>query len=660
MAHDALFAGALRGALVLCAALLAMPLLRRAASSTRRLVLALGLAAALVVPVLSAALPAWHVRAPSLALPLHGRIVAERPVAGPAPAPATAPALSPAAPSPRRVDPLTLVTGAWALGALLLLVRLASSLARARAVVRRATPAPGWERARARARAATGVSVQVRETSELDAPAVCGVLSPVVLVPRAAEGWDEQRRHHVLLHELAHVRRRDGLAQIVADLAVALHWMDPLAWLCARRLRVERELAADDAALEHGARPSSYAEDLLAIAGALPAPAGVLGMGEPARLAARVRAVLARGRRRAPLGAAKTAAIVAAASTAAVAVACTAPTGAAAGSAASASAPPAADASGSSIDPAIQAIADAELDRTLRDWAASAGVVVVLDPSTGRVLADAGRDHGARADLARLRASLPGSTMKVVTLAAAFDAGLASPAESIDCENGAFHYAGDTIHDASPHGVLPLPQAVAVSSNIAFAKLFDRIGGDRLERELRALHFGEAPGSIPDRIDDHSLRGVVTAIGEGATATPLQIAAAYAAVADGGRYVAPTFSAHATAHPEPVMKPETARTVMAMLDQVVGSDIGTGKLARVDGARVAGKTGTAEWDLPGGGEAYYASFVGIVPEDAPRFVILVGVEQPQRRPGDDFAGGPQVAAPAFARIAARALALAAR
>ena len=656
MAHHLLLASALRGALVLAAALLAMPLLRRAASSTRRLVLALGLAAALAFPALSAALPAWRVEAPSLVAPLHGRTVVERAVSGgdrPAPALATPPASSSGVSSSWGVAPLAVAVWIWALGAFLLGARLAVSLVRARAMVRRASPARGWERAHARAEGATGVRVEVRETSELDTPAVYGVLSPVVLVPRAASGWDEQRRHRVLLHEMAHVRRRDCLVQTISDLSVALHWVDPLAWLCARRLRVERELAADDAVLEQGARPSSYAEDLLAVSGALPVPAGALGMGEPARLVARVRAVLAKGRNRAPLGTAKTATVVAAASSAALALACATPTEATGGSPASASAPIAVTTADSSIDPAIQTIADEELDRALREWAAPAGAAVVIDPSTGRVLADAGRDHGAHADVARLHAYQPGSTLKVVTLAAALDAGLVAPTDTIDCENGNFRYAGGTIVEGySSHGVLPLPQAVAVSSNIAFAKLFDRIGGDRLERELRALHFGEAPGWIPDRIDDHSMAGAVAAIGESVMATPLQVAAAYVAIADGGSYVEPTFSTLAgAARREPVMKPETAHAVLAMLDEVVNTERGTGKRARVDGARVAGKTGTAGWDLPGGGEGRYASFVGIVPEQAPRFVILVGVEQPK----DDGSGG-EVAAPAFARIATRALA----
>jgi beta-lactamase regulating signal transducer with metallopeptidase domain len=658
MAHHALLADTFRSALVLAATLLAMPFLRRAASSTRRLVLALALGAGLVLPALSAALPRWHVEAPaSLVAPLRGEVIADPAPQGSASAPVSASSPRPAgaASTPWRFEPFEFVASVWALGALLLVARLVTSRVRARAVARRAVPAAGWERARARAERATGVRLEVRETTELDAPAVCGVISPVLLVPPGAAGWDEQLRHHVLLHETAHVRRQDCLVQLVADLAVALHWFDPLAWLCARRLRVERELAADDAALEHGARPSSYAEDLLSIAGHLPAPAGALGMGEPARLVARVRAVLAPDRNRAPLGTAKTAAVVAAASSAAVALACTAPAEAVRSAPSSASAPPALAAEDSSIDPAIQAIADEELDRTLREFASPAGVAVVLDPSTGRVLADAGRDHGAHADVARLHVYSPGSTMKVVTLAAALDAGLVSSTDSIDCEQGAFSYGGYTIHDSHESGVLPLPQAVAISSNVAFAKLFDRIGGDRLERELRALHFGAPPGQIPDRIDDHSLRGVVTAIGEGLTATPLQVAAAYVAIANGGSYVEPTFSAQRAASRERVMKPETAHAVMAMLDEVVNSEHGTGTLARIDGARVAGKTGTAETDRPGGGEGIYASFVGIVPEESPRFVILVGVEAK-----DGEGSGGEMAAPAFARIAARTLAAARR
>ena len=91
-----------------------------------------------------------------------------------------------------------------------------------------------------------------------------------------------------------------------------------------------------------------------------------------------------------------------------------------------------------------------------------------------------------------------------------------------------------------------------------------------------------------------------------------------------------------------------------ILEGVVYGERSTGKLAAVDGVRVAGKTGTASWDLPSGGEGIYASFVGFVPSTAPRFVILVGAEAPKGK--DDNANGPTVAAPAFSRVASRALA----
>ena len=99
------------------------------------------------------------------------------------------------------------------------------------------------------------------------------------------------------------------------------------------------------------------------------------------------------------------------------------------------------------------------------------------------------------------------------------------------------------------------------------------------------------------------------------------------------------------------MKPETAHAIISMLEEAVNGELATGKLARIESARVAGKTGTAAWDLPGGGERQYASFVGFVPSNAPRFVILVGVEQPK-----DAGSGGKVAAPVFARVASRVLA----
>ena len=188
---------------------------------------------------------------------------------------------------------------------------------------------------------------------------------------------------------------------------------------------------------------------------------------------------------------------------------------------------------------------------------------------------------------------------------------------------------------------------LAISTNVGFSRVFDRLGGDRLGRWLRRFHFGAVPAAIEDR----SYEGAMIAIGGTITATPLQMAAAYAALANGGAYVEPTLSRRvAPPARETIVRPETARTVIGMLEAAVNGERATGKDARIAGARVAGKTGTASWDLPGGGQGRYASFIGIVPADRPRFVILVGVEGPR----EEGTGGT-AAAPAFARVAARAI-----
>src|SRR5579859_6997218 len=184
MNDQVLLTTALRGALALAAALLAMPLLRRAASSTRRLVLALGLGTALLLPVLSAALPAWRVEAPSIALPVHGKLRSEPVFEGRVSAQASVSTQMPAmagtaagkASSAWAIDAAQVVACVWVLGALVLVARLGRSLARVRAIARRASPAPQWHRACARVEEATGVRLDVRTTSEIDAPAVCGVL----------------------------------------------------------------------------------------------------------------------------------------------------------------------------------------------------------------------------------------------------------------------------------------------------------------------------------------------------------------------------------------------------------------------------------------------------------------------------------------------------
>jgi beta-lactamase regulating signal transducer with metallopeptidase domain len=671
MSLDLHLLDAARAALLLGGALAAMPLLRRAPAATRRLVLALALGGALVVPAVSALAPAWRLgRGSSFVAPLREPFreplaAGEAPVAVSVERPATV--APPAAARAWSVDPAAVLVSVWAAGALLLAARLAAGILRSRALVRRAGPAPSWSRAAALSAQITGLAADVRVTEDLDAPAVTGVIAPVVLVPRAGDGWSDERRVAVLLHELAHVRQRDCLVQIAAQLACALHWFDPLAWLAARRLRLERELSADDAVLAAGVRPSRYAEDLLAIAGVRTAPASTLAMAERSQLMARVTAVVRAGRGRGPVSATGAALSVAASAAALLAVACATPEAPARAPAAVAVAAPqgtaGAAASGSTIDPRLQRIADEELDRAVAAWHATAGVIVVLDPETGAILANAGRAGGGAADVGVGRAYVTGSTLKPVTLAGALEDGVVAVTDRFDCENGARAYGERTLHDAHANGLLTVPEMLAVSSNVGFAKVFDRMGGERLGRWLRRFHFGAAPaipgaaaGDLPARVEDRSFEGAVLANGEQMTASPVQLAAAYAAFANGGRYVSPTLALPRAGDGagEVILRPETARAVLGLLEQAVADERATGKQARVAGVRVAGKTGTADWTAPGGAQGLYASFVGILPADRPRYVILVGVESPRGTADGDASGGT-VAAPAFARVAARAL-----
>ena len=209
--------------------------------------------------------------------------------------------------------------------------------------------------------------------------------------------------------------------------------------------------------------------------------------------------------------------------------------------------------------------------------------------------------------------------------------------------------------------MLTVPEMVAVSSNVGFAKVFDRLGRRPAPSlAARASTSADAPAiegatrraRCPTRIEDRSFEGAVVAIGEVLTASPLQVAAAYAALANGGVYVAPTFTRRTGSPPPRRSSGRRPRAPSSrMLEGAVDERARHRRSAPASPAlRVAGKTGTAEWDLPGGQEGRYASFVGFVPAEAPRFVILVGVEH-----ANDGPSGGEAAAPVFSRVAARAL-----
>jgi beta-lactamase regulating signal transducer with metallopeptidase domain len=276
-----------RATLLVLTAMAAALLLRRAPAALRRRLWAGTLIGLLLFPALVSLLPRWPVPvltpprpAPWTPTPLPP---SELP---PAPASLTA---APATVLPRSSrswgSPVLWVYGA---GVLVSLVGLGRARRRAHRALRSAVPAgPHWAAPR---------EIDARESEEVALPSMLGAWRPVVLLPTAGRQWPAEWRRAVLAHEVAHVRMRDGLAQLLAEVARALYWFHPLVHLAARQLRVERELAADDHALAAaGVAPSAYAELLFELACVPDVPAqlgAVVPLLTPAGLKARVASIL--------------------------------------------------------------------------------------------------------------------------------------------------------------------------------------------------------------------------------------------------------------------------------------------------------------------------------------------------------------------------------
>jgi cell division protein FtsI/penicillin-binding protein 2 len=327
------------------------------------------------------------------------------------------------------------------------------------------------------------------------------------------------------------------------------------------------------------------------------------------------------------------------------------------------------------IDHAIQANAESVLRSTVSQWGAVRATAVVLDAQTGGVLAmavapgfDANLYSRTPADQHRNVAVTdtyePGSTFKLVTVAAALSEGLVNAGSAFTLPYG-IQVADRVVHDAEPRGTetMTVAEILSRSSNVGAITLAQLLGSERLARWIDRFGFGETtgldfPGESPgivlpvERWSGSTIGNVP--IGQGIAVTPVQMAAAYAAVASGGIWTAPHLVDHVSGGR--LVKPErrriltasVAEQVMSMLENVVSD--GTGTLAAVPGYTIAGKTGTAAKPDPvNGGYSeynYVASFIGIIPASRPRFVILVSVDEPR-----GAIWGGTVAAPAFKRIA---------
>ena len=194
----------------------------------------------------------------------------------------------------------------WLAGIVLALLPLLVAQVRVRSIARNAIPAgKRWTDLVAATPSIRRFAGRVRilESPDASMPMTWGVFRPTLLVPGRADGkWADWQRRDILLHELAHVERRDCLTQLVAHVTCAVYWFNPLAWLAAHRMRVERELACDDRVINAGSRASDYASNLLDVARSLRAPSltsqTAIAMARPSQLSGRLLAVLDKQRNR--------------------------------------------------------------------------------------------------------------------------------------------------------------------------------------------------------------------------------------------------------------------------------------------------------------------------------------------------------------------------
>jgi cell division protein FtsI (penicillin-binding protein 3)/stage V sporulation protein D (sporulation-specific penicillin-binding protein) len=327
------------------------------------------------------------------------------------------------------------------------------------------------------------------------------------------------------------------------------------------------------------------------------------------------------------------------------------------------------------IDSRIQANAEAVLRRTVASAGARSATAIVLDPRTGGILAmaqapgyDANRSSRVPLSYQRNRAVTdtyePGSTFKLVTIAGALSAGLVTPGTKFRLPYS-IHVADRVIHDAELRRTetLTVAQILSHSSNVGAITIAERLGPPALMQWIDRFGYGRStgidfPGESPGQVLPldkwyGSTIGNVP-IGQGIAVTPIQMAAAYGAIANGGVWVQPHLVERVGGRVfrhfkrRRIVSPRIDRELKAMLTGVVDEHGATGTEAAIPGYTVAGKTGTAQVPGPHGYTTgkYVASFVGMVPVKKPRLVVLVVVNEPSH----GIFGGT-VAAPAFAEIA---------
>ena len=289
-----------KGAILMALAFVGVRLLARSASASRHVVWAAATVALLLLPVMELAVP-WSVAVPTTGR-VHAVIERAEAVLAPVPLPVAATSIDGRPPSGDGMGVVTvgalLIVGGWAVGVVLLLLRLMHGWRVARRIVARGEPlwSDEWGALLMTAAREMGVRpVQLVRSEATDLPFTSGLLGPVIVLPPSCDTWSAERRRNVLLHELAHVRRRDVATHLVARVTCALHWLNPMVWLAAKRMRVESERACDELVLAGGARPSVYANDLLDLVRTTQprgVPVAVVAMAQSSEFEGRLMAIL--------------------------------------------------------------------------------------------------------------------------------------------------------------------------------------------------------------------------------------------------------------------------------------------------------------------------------------------------------------------------------
>lgn len=335
------------------------------------------------------------------------------------------------------------------------------------------------------------------------------------------------------------------------------------------------------------------------------------------------------------------------------------------------------------IDEVIQVIVEQELDRLVQEFHPKGASIIVMEPTSGEILALANRPNfdlnkaiqtDSQIRRNRLICDLfePGSVFKIVTASAALEESVMNEQERIFCENGAYRVANHTLHDHRPHGWLTFSEVIEQSSNIGVTKIAQSAGKNLIYQYIRRFGFGkklgvDLPGEITGMIKEpkywsKTSIGAVP-IGQEVGVTALQLASAISVVANQGRLMKPYIVREIQdkygetikrSSPQVLGEAISAQTALRLKEILVRAvENGTGKMARVEGIRVAGKTGTAQKLEPDGRYShnkFVASFIGFAPADNPKIALVIVVDEP--RP---YYFGGVVCAPAFKNIAAQAL-----